>query len=271
MKSAWVISVFFHGVVLTASLMALSSSKPLEDDTRMIPVELLTLSDLTNIKAAVKAKKPEDITPEDAPPMTLETPMENAEEEGEAGKRTETTPPPKPDNTTAVENTSVPDKKPAKPIEPEKPAFNLDDMSALIDKTREAQPEAGQQEATQSEENFYNFAENARKGVGAGTDLTMSELDALQTAMYKCWRIPLDAKNPEKLVVRVEVALRSDGHVQSVDLLDKAWIARSSDPYLQVAAQRAVNAVTKCAPYDFLPVEKYDRWKNMTLRFKPEL
>lgn len=242
----------------------------------MVPVEVLTLDELTNIKAAVKAETPEQITPPDAPTMTLETPMENADHKGEAQEKTEQSPPPpetrkEPEKSAEAVKIPEPTPPPDKPKEPEKPAFNLDDMSALIDKTRAAEPETGQQQALQSEDTQYVFAENARKGVGLGTDLTMSELDALQTAMYKCWRIPLDAKNPEKLVVRVQVRLRSDGHVQSVELLDKGWIARSSDPYLQVAAQRAVSAVSKCAPYGFLPVEKYDRWKEMTLRFKPEL
>ena len=248
-------------------MLAFSGHVEITDQGKIIPIELVSVSDVTNIRAAVKAETPEDITP-DVPPMTLEAPIENAQEKDTAKTSASEASLTRPSNPTpkvgGVE--TVPEKKP----DP-KPVFDLDNMSALIDKTRAAQPETNQQQTLQSEQNFYEYAENARKGAGLGTDLTVSELDALQSAMYQCWRIPLDAKNPEELVVKVRVSLRPDGHVQSAEILEQGRIARSSNPYLKVAAQRAVNAVSKCAPYDFLPADKYDRWKDMTLRFKPEL
>lgn len=263
MKFGWPISLLLHAVVLTGSLLALSSRESLDADSRIIPVEILTVDDLTNIRASVKAKTPEQASG----PMQLETPMKNADNTGEARERSNPaeTPAPPPTSDEDADEAQAP-----KP-EPDKPAFDLDNMSALVDKTREAQPEKNQQQALQSEKNLYEFASVARERQGLGTELSISELDALKSAMYKCWRIPLDAKNPEELVVRVRVALRSDGHVTSVDLLDKARIGVSNNPYMSIAAQRAVNAVSKCAPYDFLPLDKYDRWKDMTLRFKPEI
>ena len=265
MKFGWPISIVFHGILAAGGLIAFSVPPAITSEGYVVPVEILTLDDVTNIKAAVKAAKPRDITPSETP-MQLETPMDNAQEQGEAKDRTtsEITPPPA--QTPAKDAEQVADAP-----KPEKPVFDLDTMSVLIDKARETQPEINQQQALQSEVNFYEYAQTARAGAGLGTDLTMSELDALQTAMYKCWRIPLDAKNPEDLVIRVRVSLRSDGQVQSAELLDRAAISSSSNPYMDIAAQRAVNAISKCAPYDFLPLEKYDRWKDMTLRFKPEI
>ncbi len=267
MKLAWFISILLHTALLTGGMLAFSKTAEITDQGRIIPIELVSISDITNIRAAVKAKAPEDISP-DVPPMTLETPLENTEAAGEAKTRTSEAALSLPSSISPPAGGS--ENVPAKRPEP-KPVFDLDNMSALIDKTRAEQPEANQQKTLQSEQNFYEYAETAREGVGLGTDLTVSELDALQSAMYRCWRIPLDAKNPEDLVVRVKVSLRPDGYVQTAELLDQGRIARSSDPFLKVAAQRAVNAVSKCAPYDFLPADKYDRWKEMTLRFKPEL
>ncbi len=265
MKFGWPISLFGHLALAFGGLLILSNPLDSEPQKLIVPVDLLTVDELTNIKAAIKAE-----TPTDTPPMTLETPMENAPEEGEtsdAVRETETLTTEielVPDET--AETINVPDE-----TETDKPAFNLDQMSALINRTRDAQPEKNQQRSLQSEQNVYAFAELARAQSGEGTAMTISELEALQSAMYKCWRIPLDAKNPEELGVRVKVKLRRNGDVQMVELLDKPRINTSSNPYLKIAAQRAVSAVSKCAPYDFLPLEKYSMWQEMTLNFVPEV
>ena len=103
--------------------------------------------------------------------------------------------------------------------------------------------------------------------------MTVNEMDALQSAMYKCWRMPADAKNPEKLVVRLSVKILPDGYVQDVKIIDKARQRRNDpgNPFWDVAEQRAVRAVSQCGPYDFLPAEKYSQWKDMTLNFRPEV
>jgi hypothetical protein len=38
-------------------------------------------------------------------------------------------------------------------------------------------------------------------------------------------------------------------------------------PAFAAAAQSAVRAVLACQPYDFLPIEKYDAWKDVILNF----
>jgi len=155
--------------------------------------------------------------------------------------------------------------------EPEAPVFSLDDLSALIDRSRDTQPEANQQKILQSEETLYAFADVARRGAGAGDGLALSEIDALRAAMYKCWRIPADAKDPESLIIPVNVKLYRDGYVASVKLKNAGRIAGSSNPYMKIAADNALRAVSKCAPYDFLPAGRYDDWKEMNLTFRPVL
>jgi len=253
--------------------------KPLPE-ARIIPIELVTVDEVTNIRATVKAPKPEKITPPESEPMTLETPMENAPEEAEANEA----PKESSDPAEVVKEAevkildedaiSVPDKEvEAQPEKPEEPAFDLDKLASMIDRSRETAPEKNQQKVLQSESNNYVFAENARTGSGEGNAMTVNEMDALQSAMYKCWRMPADAKNPEKLIVRLEVKLLPDGYVQDVKLIDKARQRRGDpgNPFWDVAEQRAVRAVSQCGPYDFLPAEKYSQWKNMTLNFRPEV
>jgi len=131
--------------------------KPLPE-TRIIPIELVTVTETTNIRAAIKAPESEKLTPPEAEPMTLETPMENAPEEAEAKEAPKETSDPAevvkeaevkiPDETALP----VPDKEieESKSAEPEPPAFDLDKLASMIDRSRETAPERNQQRVLQS-------------------------------------------------------------------------------------------------------------------------
>jgi len=280
MKLGLPISFVLHGAAIFGGMFVYSGGvKPLPE-TRIIPIELVTVAETTNIRAAIKAPTPEKITPPEAEPMTLELPMENAPEEAEAKEAPKETS----EATEVVKEAEVkiPDEAAipvpdveveTKPAEPEPPAFDLDKLASMIDRSRETAPEKNQQKVLQSETNNYVFADSSRAGSGAGTEMTVNEMDALQSAMYKCWRMPADAKNPEKLIVRLAVKILPDGYVQDVKIIDKARQRRGDpgNPFWDVAEQRAVRAVSQCGPYDFLPAEKYSQWKDMTLNFRPEV
>jgi len=280
MKLGLPISFVLHGAAIFGGMFVYSGGvKPLPE-TRIIPIELVTVAETTNIRAAIKAPTPEKITPPEAEPMTLELPMENAPEEAEAKEAPKETS----EATEVVKEAEVkiPDEAAipvpdveveTKPAEPEPPAFDLDKLASMIDRSRETAPEKNQQKVLQSETNNYVFADSSRAGSGAGIEMTVNEMDALQSAMYKCWRMPADAKNPEKLIVRLAVKILPDGYVQDVKIIDKARQRRGDpgNPFWDVAEQRAVRAVSQCGPYDFLPAEKYSQWKDMTLNFRPEV
>ena len=280
MKLGLPISFVLHGAAIFGGMFVYKGGiKPLPE-TRIIPIELVTVTETTNIRAAIKAPKPEKITPPEAEPMTLEAPMENAPEEAEAKEAPKETAEPveivKEAEVKILDKEVIPvpetEVEPT-PAEPEEPAFDLDKLASMIDRSRETAPEKNQQKVLQSESNNYVFAENSRAGSGEGTEMTVNEMDALQSAMYKCWRMPADAKNPEKLVVRLSVKILPDGYVQDVKIIDKARQRRNDpgNPFWDVAEQRAVRAVSQCGPYDFLPAEKYSQWKDMTLNFRPEV
>lgn len=278
MKLGVPISLGLHGLAVGIGLIAFSGDPKPFEDSRIIPIEIISIAKETNISAAIR--KPASIKLPEAPddaPMTLETPMENAQEEApEILERTEEVVEKtveaivrEPDNTP----TDAPDIPAPEPTEPQVPVFDLDKLSGLVNKTRDTAPEANQQKALQSEQNFYRFAESARAGSGAATDMTLSEMDALQSAMYKCWRMPSDARNPEKLIVTVDVRLLPDGFVEDVKLT-RTFQNRGRDPnnpFWDVAEQRALRAVSQCAPYDFLPNESYQNWRRLTLNFAPQL
>jgi len=277
MKLGIPISLGLHGFAVGFGLIAFSgNAKPFED-SRIIPIELVTLSDETNIKATIR--KPKETLPEvtEDEPMTLETPLVNAPDESDnIVERTEEVVEKQAEAVIPDTSHKLADEQAEKSeneAEPKKPAFDLDKLSGLVDKKRSSAPEKNQQKTLQSEQNTYRFADTARAGSGEGTDMTLSEFDALQSAMYKCWRMPSDAKNPENLVVTVDVKLLPGGFVEGATLKNKAQNRRRDpgNPFWDVAEQRAVRAVSQCAPYDFLPDDKYSNWRNLTLNFAPQL
>ena len=84
MKLGLPISFALHGAAIFGGLFVYKGGVAPLPETRIIPIELVTITETTNIRAAVKAPEPKKITPPEAEPMTLETPMENAPEEAEA-------------------------------------------------------------------------------------------------------------------------------------------------------------------------------------------
>ncbi len=268
MKFGWPISLIGHGLLGLTMVVGFSSISEIEPQEKIMRVHLASMDELTNLKASVKPPEPK---PKPKPPveqpMTLQTPMENAPEAGAPQERT-VEPQAAPEVTPELDQEKV-----TEPIiqeaEATPPTFDLDRISAVVDRSRDQQPEAGQQRTLVSEQNFFVYSQAAQAAAGEATALTLSEMDALQQKMYECWRIPADAANPDELIVEVRVLLRRDGSVSDAHLAFPGKVRRSPNPFMGRAAREAVNAVKKCSPYDFLPIEKYASWQDMELRFIP--
>ncbi len=266
------ISLMAHGLVLAGGIFMFGRSIPTLDEGEVVAVEILTISEFTNIRAAIKKPKPEEPAPEPEEPMQLQTPMENAEVESDVVEKrqedaTEQPPEPEPEPEKVVDAEEPAPEKPKEeePTPPEKPVFDLDALSDIVNRTRDAAPEKNQQVALESEKTVYEYADISRTASGEGTGLSVSLLDKLQTEMMRCWRESRDAVDPETLVVQFRIRLLPDGYVEKVDLLGET----GRGPYAAVARQRAAAAIKKCEPYDFLPAENYSSWKDMTLSFRP--
>ena len=275
MRAGLPISLALHAGVLLAGTVAFNSTAPMEEG-RIIPVEMITVDEFTDIRASLKRERPApEPEPEPEAPMEVRTSVANApavadevktapDEEADA-----VTPPPEPARSDEVADTPEP--------EPEKiaeaPAFDLDRISGFIDRSEDTAPVADSQIAREGERDRLVYADRAREGIGTGTRMTLSELDALQSAMYRCWRMPADATDLELLVVRLQVDMLPGGFVKDVRVIDRATsrMRAPGNPFWDVAEMRAVQAVTKCAPYDFLPAEKHDQWRSLILNFKPKL
>ena len=101
-----------------------------------------------------------------------------------------------------------------------------------------------------------------------GPKMSMSEIDALRRQIERCWNPPAGAPEAENLVVEVKLAINPDGTVRHTRIVDTARMSR--DPFYRAAAESVRRAIKSplCTPLK-LPLDKYELWKDTTLRFDP--
>ena len=223
--------------------------KPL-DLPPIISVELIQITDQTNIPFAPKAKKIiEKVKKEQEKLVSEQAPPKKVKKE-------------KPD---AV---PLPDQKPeeVKKIEDEikqvsefekDEMFDPNSIAALIDKSKEEQAETTKKldKVTQSEDPSMNLS-----------GLTLSEEDALKAQIFGCWSIPLGLPYNENLLVRIKLKLKPDGSVIKTEILDHARMNRPGQGFYKVLAESALRAIKLCQPLR-VPTTGYERWKDLQLNF----
>ena len=152
-------------------------------------------------------------------------------------------------------------KKRQKPKKPRKPRKDtIDEIAALLNKVDET-PKARPPEAEETG--------IPRRGPAdmAGTDAALSAdlVDALRQKVESCWNVPAGVRDAEGLRVRIRFQMSPDGLVTGGPEVLNAM----AHPAFDAAARSAVRAVLACQPYDFLPPEKYEAWKDIILNFDP--
>lgn len=268
MRKQVLFSAAAHGVIVALALVAFPSPEELAPvQTRALPVELVTIDEFTNLKSQKRVDKPKPVdkpeppkppapekpkaepTPEPTPPVPEEKAEPIPEKEVE---KVEKKPEPKP-----VEKKVEKPKPPQKPPEPKK-TFDPNQIAALLDKTPDAAPQTKPQETT--EEDF-----DAPETDDPNAKLTMSEIDAIRQRVQRCWNVRDFAGSAEadKLFARIDFTLNQDGSIAGWPSIRQT----SGGPLSRLFAERAIQAVQKCAPYDFLPPNKFTNWRDVELTF----
>jgi outer membrane biosynthesis protein TonB len=287
-------SIILHAAVIAAGAIVLPTMvRDIEPAFTSIPIEIVELSDETNIRARPEVDAPEPET-EESPPIEdylqeLDTiPPEEPEPEPEPEPETAVAPPPpapepepEPEPAPAEEEPepepeSEPEPEPDRPVLAQTETDPLDDIlgdaSNLFDRTpRErtrANPAPPPQEVLEDEQ---PRASEARRGAGEQTGNTANVVALINNQMRICWDDVVDLPNPERLNVVVRVELNRDGSIKNgPDLVDPAR-PPIGDRSMGVAIERALRAVRKCAPYR-LPegaLDYYDDWDEVTLNIGP--
>lgn len=284
MKFGFVLSVLAHVAIILAATVTLPAMFEKGDDFQMVPVEILTIGDETNVMAAapeiaeepepepVKKEEPRFANEAPPPPPAMNEPADDAMPPLE--KRSETKPKPKTADKTPVKK-NLPRRKPKPPAPQAKEDLDLDELQALLDKAPREEPKPQPQQSEDALDSLDEFlAEDQqdlpRRAVGLGTGLTVSEIDALRQEMQKCWRPPTGAANPEELIVELRIFLNEDGSLVRAPRVERSGTSTFGKNSFTMAAEEAARrAVVMCAPYDFLPADKYDRWREVTITFDP--
>src|SRR5262245_31978950 len=135
---------------------------------------------------------------------------------------------------------------------------NIEQKLALLDK-RDAQRHAYTGET-------LNSTPTLGTKTGTAPTLSQNELDALRARLAQCWNPPAGVVEAKNLNVEVQMMLRQDGSLSA----EPKVLNRSAHPLFQIAAESALRAIRTCAPFNFLPVAKFEIWKDIDITFNPE-
>jgi colicin import membrane protein len=147
---------------------------------------------------------------------------------------------------------------PARPTQPAPPdrTFNPNQIAALLDRRQPTRTAATGAQPNQT----------AALGTATGNAarLSQSEIDALRAQIQACWNPPIGTQDAQSLIVKVRIALNQDGSLAAEPVLTN----RGNAPTFQIAAESAMRAVRRCAPYR-MPIAKYDAWRDVEITFDP--
>ena len=255
------ISFGFHTllVIITAMSLPFLTKKPI-DLPPIISVELIQITDKTNIPFAPKAKKiiekikekEKKIVSEQAPPKIVKKEKPDAV--------------PLPDDKIKKVEKIKDEKQNPEKIESEvkqvsefekKDLFDPNSIAALIDKSKVESAETNKKldKITQDQDKNIDFS-----------GLSLSEEDALKAQIFGCWSIPLGLPYNEDLLVRIKLQLKPDGSIIRSEIIDHARMNKPGQGFYKVLAESALRAIKLCQPLR-VPTTGYERWKELQLNF----
>ena len=261
MVRSLVYSLTFHSIMIILTIVTLPFMlrEPV-DLPPIVSVELIQISDKTNIPFAPKARKiieetkkkeEERVVSEQAPPAAkakekpdrIPLPSEKKEEKKIVKKK---------QNPEEIK----PQIRQSSEFE-KKEIVDTNQLAALIDKAKQI-------EATKKKETNKITQSSQKNSFASG--LTLSEEDALRAQIFGCWSIPLGLPYNENLLVRIKLKLKPDGTVIKSEILDHARMNKPGQGFYKVLAESALRAIQLCQPLR-VPTTGYERWKDLQLNF----
>jgi len=247
-------------IILTILSLPFMLREPI-DLPPIVSVELIQISDKTNIPYAPKVrkiieetkKKEERIVSKQAPPAA------------KAKEKPDRIPLP---NDKKEEKKIVKKKQNPEEVKPQirqssefekNELIDTNQIAALIDKAKET-------EAVKQKE-INKISQSSKKNSFA-TGLTLSQEDALRAQIFGCWSVPLGLPYDQNLLVRIKLQLKKDGTIIKSEILDHERMNRPGQKFYKVLAESALRAVRLCQPLK-VPPTGYDKWKDLQLNFNP--
>ena len=261
MNRSIIISSVLHLVLIMITALSLPflAKKPI-DLPPIVSVELIQITDKTNIPFAPKAKKiiekikekEKKLVSEQAPPKKV--------------KKIKPDSVPMPDDKVKKVEKIKEDKQNPEKIDNEvkqvsefekKELFDPNNIAALIDKSKI--------ETSETSKKTDKVTQDQQKSIES-IGLSLSEEDALKAQIFGCWSIPLGLPYNENLLVRIKLQLNPDGTISQSEILDHARMNKPGQGFYKVLAESALRAIKLCQPLR-VPTTGYERWKELQLNF----
>lgn len=251
-------------VLITAMSLPFLSKKPISLPP-VVSVELIQITDKTNIPYAPKAKKiiekikkkeKKKILSEQAPPKIVKKEKPDAiplpDKKIEKVKKIKD----------KKQNPEKLDNKIKQVSEFEKKIITDDNnIAALINKAKE-------KERAKTLNRTDKITQDRDKSIDSSRALSLSEKDALKAQIFGCWSIPLGLPYDKDLLVRIKLQLKPDGSVIKSEILDHAKMNKPGQKFYKVLAESVLRAIKLCDPLR-VPTSGYERWKNIQFNFDP--
>ena len=263
MTKSLLYSITFHFVmiVLTALSLPFMTREPISLPP-IVSVELIQITDKTNIPFAPKARKIiEKVKKEEKRVVS-----EQAPPSAKAKEKPDRIPLPKEEK---EKKEIVKKKQNPEEIKPQirqssefekKELINTNEIAALIDKAKEEQ--------AIKETNDNNKLTQSSVKNNFATGLTLSEEDALRAQIFGCWSVPLGLPYDKDLLVRLKLELKKDGTILKSEIIDHQRMNLPGQKFYKILAESALRAVRLCQPLK-VPPTGYEKWKNIQLNFDP--
>ncbi len=246
-------------IFITAISLPFLAKKPI-DLPPIVSVELIQITEKTNIPFAPKAKKiiekvkekEKKLVSEQAPPKKVKKKKPDAIPLPDKKIKKVEKIKEKKQNPEKIDN----EIKQVSEFE-KKELFDPDNIAALIDKSKV--------ESSEFKSKSNKVTQDQDKNVEI-TGLSLSEEDALKAQIFGCWSIPLGLPYNENLLVRIKLKLDPDGSVTRSEILDHARMNKPGQAFYKVLAESALRAIKLCQPLR-VPSTGYERWKELQLNF----
>ncbi|OUW73533.1 MAG: cell envelope biogenesis protein TolA [Pelagibacteraceae bacterium TMED216] len=261
MTKSLIYSVTFHAIMIILTVLSLPfmTRQPI-DLPPIVSVELIQITDKTNIPFAPKARKIiEDVKNEEKRVVS-----EQAPPAAKAKEKPDRIPMP---NEKKEKKELVKKKQNPEEIKPQirqssefekKELIDTNEIAALIDKAKEEEAVKQKKKKLTQSSVKNSFA----------TGLSLSEEDALRAQIFGCWSVPLGLPFDDNLLVRIQLELKKDGTILKSEILDHERMNMPGQKFYKILAESALRAVRLCQPLK-VPPTGYEKWKNIQLNFDP--
>ena len=227
----------------------------------ILSVELIQITDKTNIPFAAKAKKTLEKIKKEEEKRLVSQQAPPSEKKKEKPDRI-----PLPEDLNKEKKKIVKKKQNPEEVKEQvrqasefekKELFDPNQIAALIDKSKEETAETLKKNEKLTQNSVKNSFANA---------LTLSQEDALKAQIFGCWSLPLGLPYQKNLLVRIKLKLKPDGTVLKSEILDHARMNQPGQGFYKVLAESALRAIRICQPLR-VPPTGYEKWKDLQLNF----